>query len=98
MCPIVIPEGAKATAKNDKAGVVVTIAPTENVEELKQEIDRRIAKAAEWVKATIKTGEQGNTGGVGGGQGKDGSNHSGKGDGKGRERDASPESAGSAAK
>ena len=98
LCPIVIPEGAKATAKNDKTGVVVTIAPMANVEELKLEIDGRIAKAAEWVKATIKAGEQGNTGGVGGGQGKDGSNHSGKGDGKGRERKPNSESAGSAAK
>jgi len=36
LCPIVIPEGAKATAKNNKAGVVVTITPTDNVDDLKQ--------------------------------------------------------------
>lgn len=98
MCPIVIPDGAKAAAKHDKAGVVATITPTDKVDELKAEVDRRIAKAAEWVKANIEAGDQGNTGGVGGGKGKDGSNHSGKGDGKGRDRKASAGSAGSAAK
>lgn len=97
MCPIVIPEGAKATVKNDKTGAVITIVPADKVDDLKREIDRRIAKAAEWVKANIEAGDKGNTGGVGGGKGKDGSNHSGKGDGKGQERKAS-ESAGSAAK
>lgn len=98
MCPIVIPDGAKAAAKREKAGVVVTITPTDKVDELKAEVDRRIAKVAEWVKANIEAGDQGNTGGVGGGKGKDGSNHSGKGDGKGRDRKASSGSAGSVEK
>lgn len=98
LCPIVIPEGANATVKNDKAGVIVTVTPTDGVDELKAEVDRRIAKAAEWVKANIQAGDKGNTGGVGGGQGKDGSNHSGKGDGKGRDRKASSKAPDSAAK
>lgn len=98
ICPIVLPEGAKAIAKNDKAGVVVTITPTDKVDDLKRDIDQRIAKAAEWVTANIKSGDQGNTGGVGGGEGKDGSNHSGKGDGKGRERKTTAEPTGSTAK
>lgn len=88
LCPIVIPEGGKATAKNDKSGVVITIAGGEKPAELKAEIDRRIAKAADWVKANIQAGDKGNEGGVGGGKGNDGSNHSGKGDGKGQERKA----------
>lgn len=94
VCPIVLPEGAKATAKNDKAGVVITITPVDKVDDLKTAIDERIAKAAQWVKENIEAGDQGNSGGVGGGEGKDGSNHSGKGDGKGRERKAASEPTG----
>jgi hypothetical protein len=86
LCPVYVPEGGKATAKHAARGVVVTITPKDKPDELAKEIDVRIAKAADWVKANLKPGDQGNQGGVGGGKGDDGSNHSGKGDGKGHER------------
>jgi hypothetical protein len=86
LCPVYLPEGAKATAKHEAKGVVVTITPKDKPDELAKEIDGRIAKAADWVKANLKTGDQQNQGGVGGGKGDDGSNHSGKGDGKGHDR------------
>jgi hypothetical protein len=86
LCPIYVPDGAKATAKHAVSGVVVTITPKDTPAELAREIDARIAKAADWVKLNVKQGDQGNQGGVGGGKGDDGSNHSGKGDGKGRDR------------
>jgi hypothetical protein len=86
ICPVYVPEGAKATAKHEAKGVVVTITPKDKPDELAKEIDGRIAKAADWVKANVKAGDKGNQGGVGGGKGDEGSNHSGKGDGKGHER------------
>ncbi len=85
LCPVHVSGGAKADVKNEKNGVVVTITPTEKPELLKTEVDARIAKAAEWVKANIKDGEKGTQGGVGGGEGDHGMNHSGDGDGKGKE-------------
>lgn len=86
LCPVHVPEGAKATSKHQARGVVVTITPKDRPDELATEIDGRIARAAEWVKANVKDADNGNQGGVGGGKGEDGSNHSGKGDGKGHER------------
>jgi hypothetical protein len=86
LCPVYVPDGSKATAKHESKGVVVTITPRDKPDELAKEIDARIAKASDWVKANVKEGDQGNQGGVGGGKGDDGSNHSGKGDGKGRDR------------
>ncbi|HET7501078.1 MAG TPA: hypothetical protein VFK02_08750, partial [Kofleriaceae bacterium] len=86
LCPVHVPEGARATAKHQAKGVVVTITPKGKPDELAKEIDGRIARAADWVKANVPPGDQGNQGGVGGGKGQDGSNHSGKGDGKGHER------------
>lgn len=86
LCPVYVPEGAKATAKHEARGVVVTITPKDKPDELGKEIDDRIAKTTDWVKAHVKEGDKGNQGGVGGGKGEDGSNHSGKGDGKGHER------------
>jgi hypothetical protein len=86
LCPVHVPDGSKATAKHEAKGVIVTITPKDKPDELAKEIDGRIAKAAEWVKANVKEGDKRNQGGVGGGKGDDGSNHSGKGDGKGRER------------
>jgi len=86
LCPVHVPEGATATAKHEAKGVVVTITPKDKPDELATEIGARIAKAADWVKANVKVGDQGNQGGVGGGKGDDGSNHSGKGDGKGHDR------------
>jgi hypothetical protein len=86
LCPVYVPEGAAAKAAHVAKGVVVTITPNDKPDELAKEIDGRIAKAADWVKANIKDGDKGNQGGVGGGKGDDGSNHSGKGDGKGHER------------
>lgn len=86
LCPVYVPEGAAATAKHQAKGVIVTITPKNKPDELAKEIDGRIARAADWVKANVKEGDQGNQGGVGGGKGEDGSNHSGKGDGKGHER------------
>jgi hypothetical protein len=86
LCPVHVPEGASATAKHEAKGVVVTITPKGKPDELAKEIDTRIARASDWVKANVKEGDKGNQGGVGGGTGKDGSNLSGKGDGKGQER------------
>ena len=86
LCPVHIPDGATAKAKHDKKGVIVTITPKDNVDTLKTEIDGRIEKAADWVKANIQPGDKGNQGGVGGGKADEGMNHSGKGDAKGLER------------
>jgi hypothetical protein len=86
LCPVYVPDGAKATKKHEAKGVIVTITPKDKPDELAKEIDARIARAAEWVAANVKPGDKGNQGGVGGGKGEDGSNHSGKGDGKGHER------------
>lgn len=86
LCPVYVPDGAAATAKHDPKGVVVMITPKEGTEDLAKEIDGRITKANDWVKANVKDGDKQNQGGVGGGKGDDGSNHSGKGDGKGHER------------
>jgi hypothetical protein len=86
LCPVYVAEGAKATAKHEAKGVVVTITPKDKPDELAKEIDARIARASDWVKTNVKEGDKGNQGGVGGGMGEDGSNHSGKGDGKGQER------------
>jgi hypothetical protein len=85
LCPVHVTGGAAAEVKNEKEGVVVTITPKEKPELLKTEIDARITKAAEWVKANIKEGDKGTQGGVGGGAGEHGMNHSGDGDGKGQE-------------
>ena len=89
ICPVHIPDGATAKAKHDAKGVTVTITPKDKPEDLKTEIDARITKAADWVKANIKDGDKLNMGGVGGGSAKDGMNHSGQGDGKGAERKSS---------
>jgi hypothetical protein len=88
LCPVHVPEGATAAAKTEAKGVVVTITPKDpkDADALKSDIDGRITRAAEWVKANLKAGDQGTTGGVGGGSGKHGSNHSGSGDAKGKER------------
>ncbi|MBX3159616.1 MAG: hypothetical protein KF773_26840 [Deltaproteobacteria bacterium] len=86
LCPVFLGEGGKATSKNDADGVAITITPKDKPDELKKQIDERITKAADWVKANIKDGDKGNQGGVGGGSGDHGANHSGKGDGKGKER------------
>ena len=89
-CPVYVPEGAKAewTKLDAKLGdgVKVTITPKDKPDELKKEIDDRIAKSAEWAKENLKAGDKGTTGGVGGGKGEHGSNHSGHGDGKGQDR------------
>lgn len=85
LCPLHIPEGAKAESKPDPKGVRITITPKDpkDADGLKTDIDGRIAKAADWVKQNVKPGDQQNQGGDGGGSGEHGSNHSGKGDGKG---------------
>lgn len=88
MCPVFLGEGGTATAANNDKGVVITITPKAAVDVFKAEIDARITKAADWVKANLKAGEKGTMGGVGGGSGDDGMNHSGQGDGKGMERKA----------
>lgn len=86
LCPVHLGEGGTATSKPDPKGVVITITPKDKADGLKAEIDARITKAAEWVKANLKEGDQGTTGGVGGGAGEHGSNHSGDGDSKGKDR------------
>ncbi|MEO6773984.1 MAG: hypothetical protein ABI467_13375 [Kofleriaceae bacterium] len=89
MCPVYVPEGATSSAKTAKKGVTVTITTTGKIDDLKQDIDARIARAEQWVKDNIKPGDKGDQGGVGGGSGDHGSNHSGSGDSKGKERDGS---------
>ncbi len=86
LCPVYVPEGAKVTGKHEKKGVMVTITPKDKPDALKTEIDARIQRAADWVKTNIKPGDKANEGGVGGGSGDDGMNHSGSGDAKGIER------------
>ena len=86
LCPLHLGDGGTATSKADDKGVVVTITPKDKPEALKAEIDARITKAADWVKANLKEGDKGTTGGVGGGKGEHGSNHSGEGDAKGVDR------------
>jgi hypothetical protein len=86
LCPVYVAEGSRATAKHEAKGVVVMITPKDKPDELAKEIDARIARASDWMRANVKEGDKGNQGGVGGGQGEDGSNHSGKGDSKGQER------------
>ena len=88
LCPIHLPDGATAKAKNQKDGVAVTITPKDHPDALKTEIDGRITKAADWVKANIKPGDDKNQGGVGGGKANEGMNRSGSGDGKGIDRKA----------
>lgn len=86
ICPIYFSDGTGA-ATNDTNGTIVRMVPRAGTAaELKQKIDDRIAKSAEWVKANVKDGEQGTTGGVGGGEGKHGSVHAGSGDGHGKDR------------
>lgn len=86
LCPVYVPDGASASGKREAKGVVVTITPKDKPDDLSREIDTRIARASDWVKSNVKDADKGNQGGVGGGNGKDGSNHSGKGDGKGHDR------------
>jgi hypothetical protein len=86
LCPVYLPDGAKATAKHNAKGVVVTITPKDKPDELAKDIDGRITRAADWVASNIKPGDKGNQGGDGGGKGDHGMNHSGSGDAKGQER------------
>ncbi|HEY5945873.1 MAG TPA: hypothetical protein VIV40_10305 [Kofleriaceae bacterium] len=86
ICPVHVPDGATAKMKKEKNGASVTITPKDKPDELKKDIDERIAKADAWVKDNIKPGEKGNQGGVGGLKGEHGANHSGEGDSKGVER------------
>ncbi|HEY0192829.1 MAG TPA: hypothetical protein VGC42_17045 [Kofleriaceae bacterium] len=88
LCPVYVPDGAKATAKHAAKGVVVTITPKDKVDELSHEVEGRIVKASAWVQTNIQAAPQGNQGGVGGGKNADGSNHSGHGDGSGHLRKA----------
>ncbi len=84
LCPVHLDEGGTATSKTDPKGVVITITPKGKADILKGEIDSRITKAAEYVKANVKPGDEGTTGGVGGGKGEHGSNRKGSGDGTGK--------------
>jgi len=87
ICPVHVPEGAKTKAEKQAKGMKITITPKDNPDALKTEVDARIQKAADWVAKNIKPGDKGNSGGVGGGKGDHGMNHSGSGDSKGQERD-----------
>ena len=88
LCPAHVPEGATIKSATIANGVTITITPKDGVDALKTEVDARITKAADWVKANVKAGDKMTKGGVGGGSGNDGMNHSGQGDGKGAERKA----------
>ena len=88
MCPVFVPEGASAVAANNASGVVVTITPSkaDKPAEFKATVDARITRAAEWVKTNVKAGA-GHEGGVGGANGPEHANHTGKGDGHGKDRE-----------
>jgi len=86
LCPIYVPEGAVAKVKHEKTGISVTITPKTDPAALAKDIGDRIKRASDWVAANVKPGDKLNQGGVGGGSGDDGMNHSGQGDGKGIER------------
>jgi len=88
LCPVFAIAGATATSKTLANGVAVTITPKDGPDGLKKQIDDRIAKVSEWTKANVKAGDAGTSAGVGGGKGAHGTNHSGQGDGKGKERGA----------
>ena len=88
MCPVFLGEGGTGAAANIDKGATITITPKDKPDALKAEIDARVTKVTEWVKANVKEGDKGTGGGVGGGSGNDGMNHSGQGDGKGAERKA----------
>src|SRR5207237_3090435 len=51
LCPVHVPDGATAAAKHEAKGVIVTITPKDKPDELAKDIDGRIARAADWVKA-----------------------------------------------
>jgi hypothetical protein len=85
LCPVFYGDGGTATASHDAKGVTITITPKLKADALKATIDKRIVAAADWVKANIKPGDAGNMGAVGGANGEHGANHSGKGDGKGKQ-------------
>lgn len=89
ICPVYVPEGATAAVTKDAKGAVVTITAKDKPEDLKKEIDDRVTKSAEWMKANVKEGDKGTQGGVGGGKGEHGGNHSGEGDSKGVEHKGS---------
>jgi hypothetical protein len=97
LCPVHIAEGATAVATKEAKGVSVTITPKDKPEDLKTEVDARIVKAAEYVKANVKEGDKGTQGGVGGGKGEHGGNHSGEGDAKGVDRKGAGSGSGSSA-
>jgi hypothetical protein len=86
LCPIYVPEGAKAKVEHEKGGIKVTITPAGDPAALAKDVDERIKKAADWVATNVKPGGKLNQGGVGGGSGNDGMNHSGQGDGSGKSR------------
>ena len=44
ICPVYVPEGAKARAKHEKNGVVVTITPKDKPDELKKDDRRRASR------------------------------------------------------
>jgi hypothetical protein len=94
ICPVYVPEGATAVVKKDAKGATVTITAKDKPEDLKKEIDDRVAKSAEWTKTNVKEGDKGTQGGVGGGKGEHGGNHSGDGDSKGVEHKGSGGGAG----
>jgi hypothetical protein len=87
LCPVYIPDTATATSSHLANGVTITIT-SPDASALKTEIDARIQRAADWVKANVPPGVQGTQGAVGGGKNNEGMNHSGLGDGKGLERKA----------
>ena len=96
LCPVYVPDGATAAAKKEKNGSSVTITPKDKPDDLKKQIDDRITKAADWMKANppaegagagagsaAGAGSGGGTGSdTGGGGGKGTGGGSGKGAGK----------------
>ena len=57
LCPAHVPEGATIKSATIANGVTITITPKDGVDALKTEVDARITKAADWVKANVKAGD-----------------------------------------
>ena len=65
ICPVYVPEGATAKSSVIANGVAVAITPKSGADELEKDIEGRIVRATEWLKAN-----GGGGGGTGGGGGK----------------------------
>ncbi|HEX4453658.1 MAG TPA: hypothetical protein VH143_22465 [Kofleriaceae bacterium] len=77
ICPVHVPEGATAKRTTIANGVSVKITPKSGVEALEKDVEARIARAADWLKANpMGDGDgDGDGGGNGGGNGSGNAHH-----------------------